>query len=117
MKEMRLAYLLGLNACNTTKIIMHPNGRAIVVSFTGHVIIIYDGHLVKSVSVVLAWRSLQTLKDLLFLASWRAKNHTGPLDCNRYNSGPQNRTQEIQGTCNELRMAGLMWITIQFWQI
>lgn len=48
----------------------------------------------KSVSI-LAWRSLETLEDLLFLASWRAKKHTGLLDWNRYKNGLQNRTQEI----------------------
>lgn len=45
MKEMRLAYLLGLNACNTAEIILHSNDR-VVAAFIGHVIIIYDGHLV-----------------------------------------------------------------------
>ena len=98
--------------------IMHPNDRVMVASRTGHVIIIYDGHLVSSqFRYVLAWRSLETLEDLLFLAPWRAKKNTGPLNWNRYKNGLQNRTQEIQGTCNKMRMARLMWITTQCWLI
>ena len=71
-------------------------------SFTGHVIIIFDKRsCIKSVSIVLAWRSLQTQEDLLFLALCHAKKYTKPLTWNPYKNAFQNRTRKIQGTRNK----------------
>ena len=53
---------------------MYLNDCVLVLAyFTGHVIIIFDRRTSCIDSEVLAWRSLEMLEDLLFLASQRAK--------------------------------------------